>query len=398
MRIALLIAGKDLRRRLRDRSAYIVGIIAPLGLAAIFSFVFNPISDSSFNATFGVVNNDNGEVSAMFVGQVLGGLAADQEGVKIVEITSAEEATARVEQASDPASDGTNEISAAFVIPAGFTNAVQAGQGTTLEIIGSPVNSTSAAIAAAVAKGFADEISAVNLEVRTYAASGGVIGPSTVTDALAYPSPITVGDLAAETRRLDDTTTMTVGMAIMFLFFVAQEGVLGLLEERRDGTLSRLLAAPISRASILGGKAIASYVLGISSMTVLAVASTLLLHANWGKPVGVAILILAATFAAVGIMAVVSGLAKTDEQANTYTAIVAIALAILGGSFFPVSQAGGAVQLLSKVTPHAWFIQGLGDLAAGRVSAVVLPALVLVVIGIVSSTAAVLIVRKVVDR
>ncbi|MFZ0492908.1 MAG: ABC transporter permease, partial [Acidimicrobiia bacterium] len=276
MRDALLIAGKDLRRRLRDRSAYIVGIIAPLGLAAIFSFVFNPISDSSFTGTFGVVNNDGGQVAAMFVDQVLGGLADSQKGVTIVSVESEADARARVEAGGDPASNATNGLSAAFVIPTGFSNAVQAGQGTTLAVIGSPVNSTSAAIATAVAEGFADEVSAVNLEVRTYAASGGVVGPSTITDAAAYPSPIAVGDLSAETRRLDDTTTMTVGMAIMFLFFVAQEGVLGLLEERRDGTLARLLAAPISKASILGGKALAAYVLGIASMTVLAVASTLL--------------------------------------------------------------------------------------------------------------------------
>jgi ABC-2 type transport system permease protein len=398
MRDALLIAGKDLRRRLRDRSAYIVGIIAPLGLAAIFSFVFNPISDSSFTGTFGVVNNDGGQVAAMFVDQVLGGLADSQKGVTIVSVESEADARARVEAGGDPASNATNGLSAAFVIPTGFSNAVQAGQGTTLAVIGSPVNSTSAAIATAVAEGFADEVSAVNLEVRTYAASGGVVGPSTIADAAAYPSPIAVGDLSAETRRLDDTTTMTVGMAIMFLFFVAQEGVLGLLEERRDGTLARLLAAPISKASILGGKALAAYVLGIASMTVLVVASTLLLHAHWGNPVGVAILILAATFAAVGIMGVVSGFAKTDEQANTYTAIVAIALAIFGGSFFPVSQAGSAVQFLSKFTPHAWFIRGLGDLASGEVAAVAPSALVLVAIGVASSALAVVVVRKVVDR
>jgi ABC-2 type transport system permease protein len=133
-------------------------------------------------------------------------------------------------------------------------------------------------------------------------------------------------------------------------------------------------------------------------MTVLVVASTLLLHAHWGNPVGVAILILAATFAAVGIMGVVSGFAKTDEQANTYTAIVAIALAIFGGSFFPVSQAGSAVQFLSKFTPHAWFIRGLGDLASGEVAAVAPSALVLVAIGVASSALAVVVVRKVVDR
>ena len=34
-------------------------------------------------------------------------------------------------------------------------------------------------------------------------------------------------------------------MAIMFVFFATQYGALALLGERRDGTLNRLLAAPV---------------------------------------------------------------------------------------------------------------------------------------------------------
>ena len=37
MRIALVVAAKDLRQRLRDRSALIMGVVAPLLLAAIIS-------------------------------------------------------------------------------------------------------------------------------------------------------------------------------------------------------------------------------------------------------------------------------------------------------------------------------------------------------------------------
>ena len=37
MRVAFLIAAKDLRQRLRDRSALLTAIVAPLGLAVIFS-------------------------------------------------------------------------------------------------------------------------------------------------------------------------------------------------------------------------------------------------------------------------------------------------------------------------------------------------------------------------
>ncbi|MCJ7795610.1 MAG: hypothetical protein MUQ56_02395, partial [Thermoleophilia bacterium] len=75
MRTALLIAGKDIRQRIRDRSVFVWGILAPLGLAAIFSFVFNPISDNQFHAEYVVVNQDGGPVTQGF----LGSLAAMQD-------------------------------------------------------------------------------------------------------------------------------------------------------------------------------------------------------------------------------------------------------------------------------------------------------------------------------
>ena len=43
---------KDLTQRVRDRSAFLWGIVAPLGLAAIFSLLFGPVT--SFEASFAV--------------------------------------------------------------------------------------------------------------------------------------------------------------------------------------------------------------------------------------------------------------------------------------------------------------------------------------------------------
>ena len=45
--------------------------------------------------------------------------------------------------------------------------------------------------------------------------------------------------------------------------------------------------------------------------------------------------------------------------------MVALVLGMLGGSFFPVAQAGGLLATLSLLTPQAWFLRGLGDLAGG---------------------------------
>jgi ABC-2 type transport system permease protein len=49
---------------------------------------------------------------------------------------------------------------------------------------------------------------------------------------------------------------------------------------------------------------------------------------------------------------------------------------LLGGTFFPLSQAPPALAFFSKLTPHAWFLQGLGDLSAGDgLEVVIIPAL-----------------------
>ena len=66
---------------------------------------------------------------------------------------------------------------------------------------------------------------------------------------------MTVADVAATTKELDVTTYYAAGMAVFFLFFTVQFGVASLLEERKEGTLSRLLAAPIGRGRDPGRQA-----------------------------------------------------------------------------------------------------------------------------------------------
>lgn len=164
-------------------------------------------------------------------------------------------------------------------------------------------------------------------------------------------------------------------MAVFFLFFTVQFGVTSLLEERGEGTLARLLAAPVSRSSILGGKLLTSFLLGAISMAVLVAATTVLFGARWGNPAGVTVLIVTAITAATGIMALIATVARNAEQAANWQSVVAVVLGLVGGTFFPVSQAPGVLSTLTFVAPQAWFLRGLGDLRGGGVSVVWVPAL-----------------------
>jgi ABC-2 type transport system permease protein len=60
----LAIALKDLRQRLRDRSALVLGFIAPVAVAALISVAFG--SAGSFHADVAVVDLDRGPVAAGF--------------------------------------------------------------------------------------------------------------------------------------------------------------------------------------------------------------------------------------------------------------------------------------------------------------------------------------------
>jgi len=164
-------------------------------------------------------------------------------------------------------------------------------------------------------------------------------------------------------------------MAVFFLFFTVEFGVRGLLEEREEGTLSRLLVAPISPSSVIGGKALASFAVGLVSTTLLVFATTWLLDARWGDPLGVALLVLGGVLAAVGVTALVATLATTTAQAGAYVSIVAVVGGLLGGTFFPISQAGvlGTIRFLS---PQGWLMEGFQELAyGGAVADIVRPLL-----------------------
>lgn len=387
--------------RIRDRSAFIYGILAPLGLAFIFSMILNPVTNSKFTATYVVVDYDRGPIAQAFA-QVLDGLKSN-EGFTIRPVGSLNEAKAQVSRGSDAfAGDEKPKADAAFMIPSLLSQNVQAGRGGNLTVIGATGSSLAAPIAFSVAKGFAAEIAAVEVAVRTAAPTGHSPDPATMAalsqTAAQTKNPLVVKDVSAVTKQLSQSTYMAAGMAIFFLFFTVSFGVSGLLEERRIGTMNRLLGAPINPRSIIVGKALTSFVLGIVSMTVLVVASTALFGAHWGNPVGVAMLVVAAVISAMGILFIVAAVAKTQDQAGSFQAIIALVLAFLGGTFFSVSQAGGLLQTLSLITPHAWFLRGLGDLQGGQVSAVLPSVGVLLFIGVVTAAIAWPFLRRAVEQ
>lgn len=379
MHAALTIAARSLRQRIRDRSAILFAVVIPLGLAAAFTLLIP--RGATFHAEYVVHDADGGPMAVALVDHVLGALV--ESGVAdVTELDSAAAALAALD---------AGETSAAILIPEGFSDAVTSGSATQIRIVGIPDSPLGTQIAKSVIGGFASQVGAIQLSIATAAdwqpgEPAPAIAPTTVAAVENLPDPIAASDAVLERRQATTASYYAGAMAIMFLFFATIYGPIGILAERKAGTLARLLAAPIRPASIVLGASLASFVLGLVSMTVLVIGTTLLLGAEWGPPALVAPLVLAAVISAMGISMLVCTLARTDEQAGGWNAMVAISFAILGGAMVPLSNAPELLRQVGLVTPHAWFLRAIDSMAGASVQfADIVPSLLaLLTIGILT--------------
>ena len=315
----------------------------------------------------GLVDLDDTQVSQS-LGEALSGLEA--EGVLVL--------TDFDDTASAEASVEDGEIGAYILLNQGLGDAAIQGQPFTIEVVGDVDSQTTTQVTSSIASEFGSAIERSQLSVTTAIALGQPPPPDELAiwgeEAALRPPAFTFVDVSADTRQLDANTFFAAGMAVFFLFFTVQFGVVGILEEKQGGTLARLLAAPISHTSVVAGKAILSFALGLISMTVLIVATHYLMDAEWGPPLGVALLVIAGVLAATSIMGVIAATATSADGAANLGAIIAVILGMLGGTFFPIGQGNDFLARLSYLTPHAWFMRGLANISGGAEWTEVLPA------------------------
>jgi linearmycin/streptolysin S transport system permease protein len=388
--VAWLIAVKDLRQRLRDRSAILLSVVAPLGLAVIFSLLIGP--NAAFHASYAVVDLDGGPQAQAFRTDVLGALQASGFA-DVTDIPTEEAARASVGAGVD----------AAFLIPQGFSQAIQSGGATVLQVVGANDSVLAVEVARAVATGFANGVVTAQLSVATVASLQGAPPDEArqaaiVAAASGAPAAVRLVTVDAALRQLDLATFFSASMAVLFLFLSAQVGMVSVFEERRLGTLNRILAGPVPPWAVLAGKILGAFVMSVLAMTILVLATTVLIGADWGPPAGVTVLVLAAIVAALGVSALVTSFARSAEAAGAAGSAVAITLAILGGTFSPAAQGPAILSTLALLTPHGWFLRGLGNLhGAGAGIADALPAAaVLLAMGLVTGAIGLLRARRLV--
>lgn len=393
MRAALLLAIKDLRTSLRTRTIFIIGFVAPLSIAFVMNLVFGGTNAGGAIVTFdvGVAIEDDGPVAAEFLGVVEELGETDYFDVTRFD----DEAAARA-----AVDDGT--VAGAWVIPSGFSAAVASGPSAPITVIGDIDSPTTETVLRSVAESFGTAVGTGILAARTGVETGAVpvdVASEFASEVADAERRVQVRSVETDPIALDATTTTIAGMAVFFIYFTAGLPMLSLLRERDDGTLARLMAAPIASASIMAGKTVAGIVIGVGSLVALMLASALIMGASWGPPLGALLLAIAAVLAASGIMSIPGAVTRNAEQAGNAQAIVAVTFGLIGGSFVPLpGTEQGLLRAVSYLTPNQWFVEGLGQLQAHGLGAA-LPAIgILVAIGVVGGTIGLSCARSVLAR
>jgi ABC-2 type transport system permease protein len=364
MPAALVIAGKDLRQRLRDRSALVLGVAAPLLIAGLMSFAFQGVD--TFHITVAVTDGDGTELSAALL-DVL-------ESPELRDIVTVEPAGAAEEPAGDAddavdvaAAVDDGDVDAGVVIPAGFAASVVGSEPLPVEVLTSADAPLAGEVTRSIVGAFVAQVDADRLSVATALAGGAPLDQleSLVADAAEQRLPMAAVQRPTGSRVLDPISYYAPAMGIFFVLFAVSFGSRGYFLEQRAGTLERMTAA-VRPSEVLLGKALSVFVYAAASLATIAVFTSVLFGADWGGVVPAAILILAMVLAVVCLTAFVTLVARTERQADGVSSIVTFGLALLGGNFVMLASSPPLLRKLALLTPNGWALRGFVDLATGE--------------------------------
>lgn len=173
------------------------------------------------------------------------------------------------------------------------------------------------------------------------------------------------------------------GWTLFGVFFIAQALALSFLDEKKGGSFSRLVIAPMSRTTIMLGKLIPDLIVNLIQIVLMFAVGVLILpligmpRLELGAhPEGLVLISLCASLAANGLGLLLAAMAKTREQIVSLSGLLIIAMAALGGVMVPRFMMPEFMQTLGLISPHSWALIAYQDiLVRGYTVADILPQL-----------------------
>ena len=365
---ALAVCRKELQILVRDRGWLAVLFLLPLVLGCIVGYANVAMSpDESGGDTISlpvaVVSQDEG-------------VYGDQI-VTVLKSIAALDITERLEpQANRLVADGKRI--AAIVIPSGFSEMVDAHMPSTVTVIADPTREEYSNMVVGILNQVLGPI-IVRSEIQ--------YGISAVLDASGYASDAdsvlrqateaqTLGAIMTQLQMMQESPWIDVvvvepegieakgpwnpfsytmpGFSVMFAFFVVGMASKALWDEKEQGSFRRLLAAPMSRSAIIGGKILAYSLVVVAQVLLLFAVGSLVFQMPLGDSLVALILLTVATaLTSSGLGILVAAISRSSKQADSLGVLLGFVLAALGGCIvFPLYRLDGFLGLLPRLVPH----------------------------------------------
>jgi ABC-2 type transport system permease protein len=346
MKKSLFIALKEIRDFLRDKGDLSFSLLLPILIFGLMLGVFG--GSTQFNGTAYIVNEDpNGRYSALLVQSL-----ENYPGLTVQSI-SRENAESRLTRSN---------IQLAVFIPAAFSDSLTSGQSTQITFKQRGNGGTEGQIVANLVRGSAEEIvqglqiqDRVNNSLKSTGLNSQQI-EMTVQQILAQEnsSPsINVQETAVGSSP-DPVNQFLPGILTMFVLFSISLTSQALVEERRKGTLERLITTRLTTWQLFTGKFLAY----TSRAFVQALILLLLAYAVFRlfTPVSflealVVALIFGAAASTLGL--IIGSIARTENQATWIAVFFTMFWVMLAGTFIPISQ-GTFLYTLSRFSLNTY--------------------------------------------
>lgn len=166
-----------------------------------------------------------------------------------------------------------------------------------------------------------------------------------------------------ETGSFNAVALASSGQLITWVF-IPLLGTSGLFAyERSRGTLRRLITTPTTSATYLLGTITGQLALAIVQMGLLVGFAALAMKLSWGNsPLALAVVLLSFSLAAVALGTMLGTFIKTESQAGGLSILLGMAMALLGGCWYPIELFPEAARMAARILPTRWAMQGLIDL------------------------------------
>jgi ABC-type multidrug transport system permease subunit len=176
------------------------------------------------------------------------------------------------------------------------------------------------------------------------------------------------------------------GFGVTFLLIGMMLGIsLTLFDERDWGTLERVRAGGGSLAGIMIGKVFARSLVGVVQMVVLFGIGFVLFGVSLGRaPAALVLPTLGMAFAGAALGLVIPSLAPAHDSVMPLGTMTSLALAAIGGCWWPLDFEPAWMRALARWLPTTWTMQAYNDLMirGAAPSAVLVPSLVTTGIGV----------------